>query len=208
MFLLFSGCISNNTDTILVNDNKSILYFTKDTAILYSKRSVFPAFFSKKDYSYCMNESSKIGCYDINRRNYEVCLNLSKINYSGIIIQSRDSCANQNIHLSQNEYYSINKKIRQFNWDSIQIKYDFYDKTKDKLLNRNEIAGFRANNHPFTIHEEAYFMCFLDYGVYYSESTNENPIILTVYSKGKEIKKYEGNVIPVVLRSVFECNSL
>jgi hypothetical protein len=201
--LIFTGCLSNKNDSIFVNDDNVIFYFKKDTAILYINRSVKPAVFSKNDYLYCLSESSVIGCYDRNRRDYEICLNISKSDQSGIVILSSDSCANETMLLSNNVFYDIDNKILQFQWDSVKIKYNYSEQTKEIILHRKEIADFKTDKHPFTIHEEIYFICNLDYGVFYAESTNENPVNLTVYLNGEIIKQYEGNVIPVALRSVF-----
>ncbi|MBK9150429.1 MAG: hypothetical protein IPM26_05275 [Saprospiraceae bacterium] len=204
LYLIFTGCLTNKNDSILVNDDNVILYLQKDTAMLFSLRSVYPAVFLKNDYLFCLEKSSVIGCYDRNRRDYEVCLNISKSDQSSIIIQCSDSCAKQTKLLSNNVFYDIKNKIRQFKWDSVKIQYNFSDHTKELILHSKEIADFKTNKHPFTVHEEIYFMYNLNYGIYYAESTNENSISIAVYSKGKVIARYEGNVIPVALRSVFE----
>lgn len=204
VIIVFSACKSNYNGSILISDDQAILFIKNDTAIFYYPKSIFPAVFTKKGRSYCLKESAKIGCYDINRRNYEVCLNLSEINSSGYIIQSKDSCINQSRYLSKSAYYPVHKNIRQFQWDSIHIRYNDAENRKDFVLTQNETASYNAERHPFSIQEEAYFMCNLNYGVYYSESTNENPISLSIYSKGKIITQFEGNIIPVAIRSIFE----
>lgn len=192
------------------NKDERLIFFNKEDqtvfAIENNKMQIFynsfhyPIHFSRQPNSLFCGESNVFGCYDLNRKSYDVCIGFNQLSSELYKLTNGDSCVNNISYLSK-AFQKLDLRENEITWDSIIIHYK--DNIEKKYIIPFQDASFKAANHPFTIKQEVSLMINERFSLATSLATNENQIDVSVFQGKEIIFKMDGNLVLPIFKSTF-----
>lgn len=188
---------------MLVFQLKDEIFVVDETKMYQFGKGFHPdrSFKKQKNNIFC-GSSLNLNCIDNNRNSYNICFEIVPFNTSKFKILSTDTCVERYFELNENELTLISNDEMHITWDSIVITYKDFPNKKTKIINSEKDKSELIPFHPLTLTQEVYFIVNKNFGLIISETTNENTIVLSIFSDGKLIRSIEGNIFPKILHHI------